>query len=63
MQSTSIIASCPEKPRAAGQAEPLVHQAIHDTVVEVLEKLPRGALLDVPAGQGELAARLIAKGF
>jgi 2-polyprenyl-3-methyl-5-hydroxy-6-metoxy-1,4-benzoquinol methylase len=49
--------------RAAGQAEPLVHQAIHDTVVEVLEKLPRGALLDVPAGQGELAARLIAKGF
>ncbi|HVS21891.1 MAG TPA: class I SAM-dependent methyltransferase [Pyrinomonadaceae bacterium] len=48
---------------AAGQAQPLAHQAIHDTVVEVLEKLPRGALLDVPAGQGALAARLIAAGF
>jgi 2-polyprenyl-3-methyl-5-hydroxy-6-metoxy-1,4-benzoquinol methylase len=45
------------------QAEPLAHQAIHDTVVEILEALPRGALLDAPAGQGALAARLIAAGF
>ncbi len=45
------------------QAEPLAHQAIHDTVVEILEVLPRGALLDAPAGEGALAARLIAAGF
>jgi SAM-dependent methyltransferase len=42
---------------------PLAHQAIHDTVVSILEKLPRGALLDVPAGEGALAARLIDAGF
>ncbi len=42
---------------------PLAHEAIHDTVVGILEKLPRGALLDVPAGEGALAARLIDIGF
>ena len=42
---------------------PLAHQAIHDTVVRILEKLPAGALLDVPAGEGALAASLIAAGF
>jgi ubiquinone/menaquinone biosynthesis C-methylase UbiE len=42
---------------------PLAHQAIHDTVVGILEKLPRGSLLDVPAGEGALAARLIDAGF
>lgn len=42
---------------------PLAHQAIHDTVVRILEQQPRGALLDVPAGEGALAARLIAAGF
>ncbi len=45
------------------QAEPLAHQAIHDTVVGILDALPRGALLDAPAGEGALAARLIAAGF
>ena len=42
---------------------PLAHEAIHDTVVGMLEPLPRGALLDVPAGEGALAARLIDAGF
>jgi SAM-dependent methyltransferase len=42
---------------------PLAHQAIHDTVVDILQGLPRGALLDVPAGEGALAARLIDAGF
>jgi ubiquinone/menaquinone biosynthesis C-methylase UbiE len=41
----------------------LAHEAIHDTVVEILAKQPRGALLDVPAGEGALAARLIDAGF
>ena len=42
---------------------PLAHQAIHDTVVNILDNQPRGALLDVPAGEGALAARLIDAGF
>ncbi len=42
---------------------PLAHEAIHDTVMGILEKLPRGAVLDVPAGEGALAARLIDAGF
>jgi SAM-dependent methyltransferase len=42
---------------------PLAHEAIHDTVVAILKDLPRGALLDVPAGEGALAARLIDDGF
>jgi ubiquinone/menaquinone biosynthesis C-methylase UbiE len=44
-------------------AAPLAHEAIHDTVVGILEKEPRGPLLDVPAGEGALAARLSAAGF
>src|ERR1041385_6660665 len=42
---------------------PLAHQAIYDTVVRILADLPRGALLDVPAGEGALAGRLIDAGF
>src|SRR5262252_9441901 len=50
-------------PAAKAKPAPLAHQAIHDTVVAILQELPRGALLDVPAGEGALAARLIEKGF
>src|SRR3954447_16870722 len=42
---------------------PLAHQAIHDTVVGILADKPRGSLLDIPAGEGALAARLIDAGF
>jgi len=48
---------------ADSEAAPLAHQAIHDTVVGILEKDARGPLLDVPAGEGALAARLIKAGF
>jgi len=41
----------------------MAHQAVHDTVVSILQKLPRGKLLDVPAGEGALAARLDEDGF
>ena len=61
MQTTATPSITVSKPRPA--AEPMAHQAIHDTVAALLEKLPRGALLDVPAGQGALAARLIEAGF
>jgi 2-polyprenyl-3-methyl-5-hydroxy-6-metoxy-1,4-benzoquinol methylase len=44
-------------------AAPLAHLAIHDTVVGILETGRRGALLDVPAGEGALAVRLITAGF
>ena len=57
----STIAESPARDRSV--AVPLAHQAIHDTVVNILEGLPRGALLDVPAGEGALAARLIRAGF
>ncbi|HYT49093.1 MAG TPA: class I SAM-dependent methyltransferase [Pyrinomonadaceae bacterium] len=49
--------------KAGVSPTPLAHQAIHDTVVRILENEPRGALLDVPAGEGALAARLIDAGF
>jgi len=61
----SATTSLTENQNAGGKAKPvpLAHQAIHDTVVGILQDLPRGALLDVPAGEGALAARLIAAGF
>jgi len=40
-------------------AKPLAHEAIYDTVVHILDPLPRGTLLDVPAGEGALAGRLL----
>ena len=44
-------------------AAPMAHQAVHDTVVQILRDLPRGKVLDVPAGEGALAAALIEAGF
>jgi 2-polyprenyl-3-methyl-5-hydroxy-6-metoxy-1,4-benzoquinol methylase len=58
----AMVSEIPTNPLHSAP-EPLAHQAIHDTVVEILEKERRGALLDVPAGEGALAARLIAAGF
>ncbi|MDQ1590463.1 MAG: hypothetical protein QOG71_1090 [Pyrinomonadaceae bacterium] len=46
------------------EAVPLAHEAIHETVAELLGAQPRrGLLLDVPAGEGALAARLQRAGF
>ncbi|PYS63630.1 MAG: hypothetical protein DMF76_06555 [Acidobacteria bacterium] len=63
--STGVGSSFEKNGRARSFAAPapLAHQAIHDTVVGILENQPRGALLDVPAGEGALAARLIEAGF
>ena len=57
MQASTSTATKPSAPA------PLAHQAIHDTVVNILDSQPRGSLLDVPAGEGALAARLIDAGF
>jgi SAM-dependent methyltransferase len=43
--------------------KPLAHEAIYDAVAEILNPLPRGLLLDVPAGEGALTRRLIGLGF
>jgi hypothetical protein len=42
---------------------PMAHQAVHDTVVRILQELPGGRQLDVPAGEGALAARLSEIGY
>jgi len=41
----------------------LAHEAIHETVENILKRLPRGKILDVPAGEGALALRLKNLGF
>lgn len=41
----------------------LAHEAIYDAVETILGPQPRGALLDVPAGEGALAERLLRLGF
>lgn len=65
MSLTATPAKVSESPAQSpnSAAAPLAHQAIHDTVVGILEQERRGPLLDVPAGEGALAARLIAAGF
>lgn len=46
------------------EAVPLAHEAIHDVVTAILDRqAKRGSLLDVPAGEGALAARLKSAGF
>jgi SAM-dependent methyltransferase len=42
---------------------PLAHEAIYEAVQKALAREPRGHLLDVPAGHGALARRLIDDGF
>lgn len=41
----------------------LAHEAIHETVERILQTEKRGKVLDVPAGEGALAARLKNSGF
>ncbi|MEO6051795.1 MAG: class I SAM-dependent methyltransferase [Pyrinomonadaceae bacterium] len=41
----------------------LAHEAIYDTVEDILSKGPRGRLLDIPAGEGALAVRLKSLGY
>ncbi|MBA3766159.1 MAG: hypothetical protein H0W99_04050 [Acidobacteria bacterium] len=43
--------------------KPLAHEAIYTTVVHILDALPRGTLLDVPAGEGALTVLLLRLGL
>jgi SAM-dependent methyltransferase len=63
MPPTANPATASQTALAGSAPAPLAHEAIHDTVVGILEKEKKGRLLDVPAGEGALAARLIAAGF
>ena len=42
---------------------PIARLEIHETVERILDPFPRGKLLDVPAGEGALSARLSKAGF
>ena len=42
---------------------PIARPEIHETVARILSPFPRGKLLDVPAGEGALSARLSEAGF
>jgi ubiquinone/menaquinone biosynthesis C-methylase UbiE len=60
----TITAPCTSAESPQHQAAaPMAHQAVHDTVVQILLQLPPGKLLDVPAGEGALATPLIEGGF
>jgi SAM-dependent methyltransferase len=41
----------------------MAHEAIYDTVLGIVRNFPVGRVLDVPAGEGALAARLVSAGF
>lgn len=45
------------------EIKPMAHEAIYETVLQILRKAPRGKLLDVPAGEGALALQLQREGF
>ncbi len=53
----------PEKPCADRAPAPIARPEIHETVARILDPYPRGKLLDVPAGEGALSARLSEAGF
>jgi len=53
LEADKVTQSSPESTPA-----PMAHQAVHDTVVRILQELPSGTLLDVPVGEGALALRL-----
>ena len=48
---------------SAGKVQAIAHEAIHETVQEILKGETRGTILDIPAGQGALAHRLQSVGF
>jgi SAM-dependent methyltransferase len=52
-------------PLLAGERgpQPLSRPGLHSTVMEILKSLPRGRVLDCPAGEGALAEQLVAEGF
>src|ERR1700682_6465108 len=52
-----------QKNQGERAAVPIARPEIHETVARILDPFPRGKLLDVPAGEGALSARLANAGF
>lgn len=52
-------------PMLAGERGPIAvsRPGLHETVLAILASLPRGRVLDCPAGEGALVEKLIAAGF
>ena len=52
-------------PLLAGDRGPIAlsRPGLHETVLQILKPLPRGTILDCPAGEGALAQQLLAEGF
>jgi len=52
-------------PLLAGERGPIAmsRPGLHETVLQILKPLPRGRLLDCPAGEGALAQDLLGEGF
>ena len=74
MLSSSFVNASPSKRPAqekvtstAASADrapvPIARLEIHETVARILDPFSRGKLLDVPAGEGALSARLSKAGF
>jgi SAM-dependent methyltransferase len=59
-----MTTASPKQAASADRAPvPIARPEIHETVARVLDPFPRGKLLDVPAGEGALSARLSDAGF
>lgn len=52
-----------DSPELTEQPVAMAHQAVYDTVMQIVASWPEGTLLDVPAGAGALAQRLARAGF
>ena len=63
MLSSTIVNANPSTDKDDRAPVPIARPEIHETVARILDPLPRGKLLDVPAGEGALSARLSEAGF
>ncbi len=65
--STPFAASAantfPSELRVDDKVTAMAHESIYDTVLTILKGVPAGRVLDVPAGEGALALRLVNAGF
>lgn len=52
-----------EKENSERKPRPLAHLAIYAKVLKIFHKLPKGKILDVPAGEGALSLELLEKDY
>jgi 2-polyprenyl-3-methyl-5-hydroxy-6-metoxy-1,4-benzoquinol methylase len=63
--TTRTIKPADHPPLLAGDRGPMAmsRPGLHETVLKILKPLPRGQILDCPAGEGALAQDLVNEGF